>query len=74
MNDIIYCELWDEKDGIYVQFDDSLDITSDEYRDIFDKLIGELGYDESGSHELFYSCIEHLGLTFQVLEKKLQKQ
>lgn len=34
MNDIILCDLWDEEDGIYVQFDDDFDITSDEYRDI----------------------------------------
>lgn len=34
MNDIIFCDLWDEEDGIYVQFDDGFDITSDEYRDI----------------------------------------
>lgn len=33
MNDIIFCDLWDEEDGIYVQFDDGFDITSDEYRD-----------------------------------------
>lgn len=69
MNDIIFCDLWDEEDGIYVQFDDGFDITSDEYRDIFDKLIGELGYDESGSH-----VVNHLGVTFQMLGKKSQKQ
>lgn len=58
MNDIIFCDLWDEEDGIYVQFDDDFDITSNEYRDIFNKLINELGYEESGGHELFYSCCE----------------
>ena len=58
MNDIIICDLWDENDGIYIQIDESIGLSSEDYKKIFSNLINKLGYDESSTYELFYPCEE----------------
>lgn len=56
MNDLVFCDLWDENDGIYVQFDESINIEI--MRNIIDSLSLQGNYDEYGNHEVFYSCNE----------------
>lgn len=56
MDNIIYCDLWDVNDGIYVQFDESINIET--MKDIIDSLSQQGKYDECGNHEVFYFCNE----------------
>lgn len=56
MNDLVFCDLWNENDGIYVQFDESINIEI--MRNIIDSLSLQGNYDECGAHEVFYSCNE----------------
>lgn len=56
MNNIVYCDLWNENDGIYVQFDESTNIET--MRNIIDGLSLQGNYDECSTYEVFCSCNE----------------
>lgn len=56
MGNLVFCDLWNENDGIYVQFDESINV--EVIRDIINSLSLQGNYDECGNHEVFYSCNE----------------
>lgn len=54
-NNMVYCDLWDENDGIYISFDE---LSCEEVcRNIINKL-SQVGYSEYKTYEAFYPCNE----------------